>query len=150
MDPRAAHRYRRRARLSRSLGLAAIPVAGAALINPELLGDTSITVLDGPVSLAWTIGYLLGGIFAAAGVLWRPYPRPELELLGVWLLAGAMFTNAVVIVAVRGAVGGGLTALGLFAIADVLRARTQDLEEARIAERRRQEQPFPGPDQRGG
>lgn len=137
LDPHNARAYRRRARLSRSLGIGAIPVALTALISPATLGPSSVaTALAGPLDTAWTLGYLFGGIFAAAGVVWRPFPRPELEALGLWLLIGAMVINGLAIVAIRGPVAGGLTSIGLWVLADALYARTRDLEEARKRERR--------------
>lgn len=136
LDPREARLYRRRGRLSTSLGLAAVPVSLAALIDPSKLTTSSIAVgLSGPLDTMWMIAYLLGGLCAFLGVQWRPRPRPELEALGVWLLLGAMLINGLTIVAIRGPVGGGITALGLFAIADVLWARTKDLEESRHVRR---------------
>jgi hypothetical protein len=136
LDPREARLYRRRARLSQSLGLAAVPVSLAALINPAKLTTSSIAVgLSGPLDTIWTVAYLVGGLCAFVGVQWRPVPRPEIEAFGVWLLLGAMLINGLTIVAIRGPVGGGITALGLFALADVLYARTKDLEESRHVRR---------------
>lgn len=150
LNPRNARLYRRRARLSRSLGLAAIPVAAGALIDRGLLGTSSVgVVLDGPVDTVYLIAYLIGGLTAVAGVEWRPHPRPELEALGAWLLAGAMLINGSAIVMLRGPVAGGLTAIGLFALADILVARARDLEQARTRERRRRPHGrIDGPDRR--
>jgi hypothetical protein len=150
LDPRNARAYRRRARLSRSLGLAAIPVALVALLQRDLVGASSAAIaLAGPLDTLWLLGYLLGGILLLAGVQWRPYPRPELEGLGVWLMIGAMLINGLAIVAVRGPIGGGLTSLGLFAVADVLYARARDLDEARRRDRRwRHKRPIDVPDRR--
>lgn len=152
LDPHNAKAYRRRARLSRSLGIGAIPVALTALVDPDTLGAASVaTALAGPIDTFWILGYLFGGMAAAAGVLWRPYPRPELEALGVWLLIGAMVINGLAIVALRGPIAGGVTSVGLWVLADVLYARARDLEEARARERRRPESPgrrLDGPDRR--
>lgn len=140
LDPHHARAYRRRARLSRSLGLGTIPVSLVALVDRDALGTSSVAVaLSGPLDTIWLLGYLAGGICASAGVLWRPLPRPELEALGVWLLCGAMLINALSIIAIRGPVAGGLTSVGLFVLADVLYGRARDLDDAR--ERRQPDSP---------
>lgn len=144
LDPHTPRAYRRRARLSTSLGLAAVIVAGAGLIQPDAITNTSAAVaLDSSLDLIWLIGYFLGGLLACAGAQWRPYPRPELEAAGAWLLAGAMLINACAIIAIRGPVAGGLTSVGLIALADVLIARARDLESARQSDRRVRLHPFP-------
>jgi hypothetical protein len=151
LDPHNAKAYRRRGRLSSRLGLGAIPIAAAALIDPtRLKGGAIAQTLGGPLDTIWLIMYLAGGILAAAGVLWRPIPRPELEVAGVWLLIGAMLINGLAIVAVRGPVAGLLTALGLFVIADVLYARARDLDEARDRRRPGNGVGYNGPGRRAG
>jgi hypothetical protein len=141
LNPHNARLYRRRARLSRSLGFACVPIALTALLDRETLGTASVAyALEGPLDTAWILAYLIGGACAFAGVEWRPYPRPEVEALGVWLLVGAMVINGLAIVATRGAVAGGVTAIGLFVLADVLYGRARDLDEAR--ERRRNPNPI--------
>lgn len=146
LNPRSGYAYRRRARLSRNLGLAAMPVAGAALVDRALLGTSSAgATLAGPIDTLWLVAYLAGGAACFAGAAWRPYPRPELEALGCWLLCGSMAINGLAILYLRGPVAGGLTSIGLFAIADALHARAQDLEEARMRERRRRPTHHPRP-----
>jgi hypothetical protein len=154
LDPHEAKLYRRRARLSGTLGLAAIPTAGAALVSHAAFGASQSAiaiVLSGPIDTMWILAYLFGGIFMAGGVFWRPFPRPEFEALGCWLMIGAMVTNGLAIIAVRGPVAGGLTSLGLFALADVLLARTRDLNSARLrhkAVRERAQAAYDGPERR--
>lgn len=140
LDPRFARAYRRRARLSRSLGLAAVIVAGAGLLNADALTHTAAGLALGAVTYVWLAGYFAGGVASVVGYYWRPFPNPVLEVLGLWLLLGAMIVNGIAIVAVRGPVAGGLTSAGLFAIADVLYGRIRDLEDARVASRRRTEE----------
>lgn len=138
LDPRNTRVYRRRGRLGLGLGAAGAPIALAGLIDHDLIAQSSAGVtLSGPVDTIWLIGYLLGAILTPVGLLWRPIPRPELEVLGLWLFLGAMLTNATAIVVTRGPVAGGLTAVGLFGLSWVLKARIDDLEEAGRTERRR-------------
>jgi hypothetical protein len=131
LDPRNRREYIRRGMLSACLGLACVPVAAAGLIQPELLtGSAASSALAGPIGKAWLAAYLLGGTLSASGVLWSPYPRPELEAAGVRLVLVAMLLNAGAIVLIRGPVAGGLTSIGLIAIAAVLRSRISDLHRA--------------------
>lgn len=137
LDPRNARRYRKRGRLGLGLSVAAFPVTLAGLLNPDLIaGSSAGTQLSGPVDTIWLLGYFLGSLLTPIGLLWRPCPRPELEVLGLWLFLGAMLTNAVAILFSRGIIAGGITAIGLLGLAWILKARIDDLEEASSIERR--------------
>lgn len=149
LDPRNARVYRRRGRLGLGLSIAALPVTLAGLLHPAYIaGSSAGTQLTGPVDTIWLLGYFLGALLTPLGLLWRPVPRPELEVLGLWLFLGAMLTNAVAIIVSRGLVAGGITSIGLLGLAWILKARIDDLEEAGSAERRRGEHPHDGPERR--
>ena len=136
LNPRNVRLYRRRGSLSVGLGIAGIVVATAALVDPALLTTSSAAQrLNGPVDEIWLSAYLTGSIMAVAGVMWA-IPRPAIEAAGLWLLIFALLVNGIAIVINRGAIGGGITAVPVVAIAWVLWNRIRDLHEAAHYDRR--------------
>src|SRR4051812_2365069 len=121
LNPHNVRRYRRRARLGLALAGVAIPTTILGLVHPAAVEHSAIGIaLSGPLDTLWLIGYLLGAVLITLGILWHPVPRPELEVLGLWLFMGSTVTNALAIIAVRGPIGGLLTGLSLFGLVWVL------------------------------
>lgn len=151
LNPYNVRMYRRRGALSIGLGIAGMIISAAALLDPGLLTTSSAAQkLKGPVDEIWLTAYFFGSLAAVAGVTWRPIPRPATEAVGLWFLIFAMLVNGVAIIANRGIIGGGITAVPLFAIAWVLSQRIRDLHEAAKIDRRVVDVGRPSGDRRVG
>ncbi len=134
LDPRAAREYRRRARVITAYGLICCMVGLAGLIDRELLTTSSaVQALSGPVFVVWLTAYAIGGGLAAAGSYCL---RPDIEVVGDWLLLAFAGLNATVIVVNRGPVGGGITAVSLMLVAYILHGRIVDLHQVARRDRR--------------
>lgn len=134
LSPLHADAYRRRARVITAYGLISLIVGTAGLIDRDLLTSSSaVQTLDGPVVVVWLGLQVAGGGLAALGVRRL---RPDVELVGLWLLFANVAINGSAILLNRGPVGGGVTSASMVLVAYVLHGRIGDLHDAARTERR--------------
>jgi hypothetical protein len=134
LDPRSPRDYRRRASVIVAYGLSGMVIGATGLIDPDLLGTSSIgSALSGPLPEVWLATYAFGGFLAFFGVLAL---RPEVETVGLYLLVAAALINATAIFAIRGPIAGGVTSTGILLAAWVMHRRIGDLHSAARTDRR--------------
>lgn len=146
LDPHHPREYRRRGAPIAAFGLSGVVLGFTGLIDPTLLGTSSIgQQLSGPIDELWLLAYLLAGLAAFIGVA---FLRPEIEGVGLLFLLAGVLINGVAVVANRGFVAGGVTSASLFFTAFVLWWRIGDLRRAAKTDRRVMAVPIPHDDRR--
>lgn len=134
LDPGSPRDYRRRATVIVAYGLSGVVLGTAGLLRRDLLGTSSIgAALKGPVDELWLLTFAVAGALAAFGVLAL---RPQIEIIGDWLLMAGTLINALAIVTVRGPLAGGVSSSAILLTSWVLWRRIADLHEAAHSDRR--------------